>query len=89
MENFDERCMHVRENDGEEFYKEKFLQFLIFHELIVSDYTKVQRECHFEEATLIKSDINLIKNKAFPLQTWTGLCGSRRLRLRNFQRVGT
>jgi hypothetical protein len=29
------------------------------------------------------------KGKAFPLQNWTGPCGSRRLRLQNFWTIGT
>ena len=29
------------------------------------------------------------KRKAFPLQTWTGLWDSRRLRLQNFSTIGT
>jgi hypothetical protein len=35
------------------------------------------------------SSVSSVKDKAIPLQVWTGLEGSRRLRFPNFKTIGT
>jgi hypothetical protein len=41
----------------------------------------------FTAANAVKVTIN-VRAKAIPLETWTGLEGSRRLRLPNFKTIG-
>jgi len=47
---------------------------------------------HIHACTYLPTDtyayINIYKGKAIPLQAWTGLEGSRRLRLSDFKTIG-
>jgi len=64
-----------------QFYNYVFLPFLSYY---------VFRHSHYPQAAYTKISLKpTVKDKAIPLQVWTGPEGSRRLRIPDFKTVGT